>query len=194
MTERSRLGRDPFGDLLAAAEPQPIALVDKAPVPPVTPLVSQENPLAHQENPPAAPENPLAVFLGDVLRSLLPDPGPHLQVTVAPEIGSLSGDRFYFFSQALQLLLSPVDLATILGRHHRPIPVGEDACVWVRLESRSTASVALRLFDDGNCLRHYFPDLRLDLESLRPLLLFLARKKGSLVLKQGHCVEFEIIG
>jgi len=178
MTERSRLGRDPLAEPLTTQEPQPAtaAVADPAP-----------------NCPQPRAECPMAAFLLGVLSSILPDPGPRLRVEVAPEAASLPGEKFFFLSRALQLLLSPVDLANILGHQPRTVSC-TDSTLWARLEFRKDTTVLLRLYDDGNCLQHFFPDVSLDMESMRPLRLFLARRQGSIVLKQGRCLEFDIIG
>jgi len=179
MTERSRLGRDPLAEAMPVAGPLPAAAVDAAPAPIV---------------PRPRTESPMASFLGGVLESILPEPGPRLRVDVAPEAASLSGEKFFFVSRALQLLLSPVDLANILGHQCQPVSGCAGANLWARLESRKDGAVVLRLYDDGNCLRYFFPEVRLDMESLRPLRLFLAKRNGSIVLRRGRCLEFDIIG
>lgn len=180
MTERSRLGRDPLAESVSASQ---------APLPPEAPVVDTPT-----DCPIKRSESPMASFLSGVLESILPSPGPNLCVTVAAEAASLSGEKFFFLSRALQLLLSPVDLANILGHRNPPVSACVGATLWAKLEARTDGTVVLRLYDDGNCLQHFFPDVSLDMESLRPLRLFLEKRHGSVLLKQGRCLEFAIIG
>lgn len=196
MTERSRLGRDPLAEAMPAQESLPtteavVADPAQEPLPTTEAVAADSSPICPQR---PRIGSPMASFLSGVLESILPEPGPRLWVDVAPEAACLSGEKFFFVSRALQLLLSPVDLANILGHRPRPVSACADANLWVRLESREDGAVVLRLYDDGNCLQHFFPDVSLDMESLRPLRLFLAKRNGSFVVKQGRCLEFDIIG
>ncbi len=136
--------------------------------------------------------HPLAVFLSDVLEGLLGEDTVRLDIAAAPETHGLAMEKLFCFSQALHLLLLPLPVARESPGHGRG-PADALPVLRVRLTQREDRRYSLHLYDDGRFFRRRFPELRLDAEWLRPLLLFVAKRQGSLLIKQGRAVAFEII-
>lgn len=177
MTERSRLGRDPFRDGPMAAPAAP----DAQPARDAGSSPAQ-----------AVPGNdPVSQFFTDCLESVLPAPCPAITVRVPPAARLLPAPRLFAFGQALQLLLLPLRLEP--DAKDRQQPAVSDAAGAVTLELRCRGDACtLRLFDDGQFFSRYFPDCSLEWAAFSPLRRFLEKNGRSLLLKQGRCTEFEM--
>lgn len=186
------------------------------PVPASTPLTSQERtnlPAATASpeavcapamgTPPAAvapapastdAPHPAEVFLQGVLDGLTPEGGLSIDVDVAPDTFGLPVEKLFYFSHVLQLLIMPRDCVQETRRKPGD-GQGPAARLSVRLSQATPGRHQLRIYDNGLFFRNFFSEIRLDMETLRPLRVFVAKREGSICLKQGtRCVEFEIIG
>jgi hypothetical protein len=138
--------------------------------------------------------HPTEVFLRGILEGLATAGGLSFDVAVAPETFDLPVETLFYCSHALQLLVSPLEAPG--GVWHRPGGKADPpARVSVRLGKAGSVRHSLRVYDNGHFFRRFLPEISLDTEVLRPLLLFVLRRGGSICLKRGGaCVEFEIIG
>lgn len=144
---------------------------------------------------PAAPVRPpydVTDFLTGVFEDLPGASGLSLDCHVDPRADTLAVERLLYFSQALHLLFaalrSPDCPAIRDPGDHEPL------CLRIRLDIGPGERTGLRLYDDGRTLARMLPETHLDQEALRPLRLFVSRKGGSICLRRGRCLEFEIIG
>lgn len=137
--------------------------------------------------------HPVEVFLHSVLEGLPTTEGLAFSVEVDAASATLPAEKLFYFSHILQLLLAPLDCA--LAAWRKPGRECDTAAsLTVRLAHGSGTRHCLRVADNGLFFRSYLPELALDTEPLRPLLLFVIKRGGSICLKQGRCVEFEITG
>ena len=138
--------------------------------------------------------HPTEVFLRGILEGLATAGGLSLDVVVDPETFDLPVEALFYCSHALQLLVSPLE--TPAGVWRRPGgKTDPPARVSVRLSKAGSERHSLRIYDNGHFFRRFLPEISLETEVLRPLLLFVMRRGGSICLKQGGaCAEFEIIG
>ncbi|HML60620.1 MAG TPA: hypothetical protein PKD41_07000 [Solidesulfovibrio sp.] len=151
------------------------------------------NLVAATSPPPPEGPHPAEVFLRGVLEGLTPTGNLTLHVEVDPETYALPVEKLFYFSHVLQLLVAPLERPGEAWR--RPGDKrGPVAGLTVQLARIGSARHSLRVFDNGLFFRSYLPEPRLDMEALRPLLLFVSKRSGSVILKQGRCIEFEIIG
>ncbi|EFL53046.1 conserved hypothetical protein [Solidesulfovibrio fructosivorans JJ]] len=136
---------------------------------------------------------PAEVFLRGVVEGLAPAGGLVTDVEVDPDTSALPVEKLFYFSHVLQLLVSPLERPAEPGRKpgdkRGPVPA-----LSVRLRTIGQNRHSLRIYDNGLFFGRYLPDVSLDMEALRPLLLFVIKRNGSILLKQGKGVEFEIIG
>ncbi len=138
--------------------------------------------------------HPAEVFLQGVLDGLTPEGGLSIDVDVAPDTFGLPVEKLFYFSHVLQLLIMPRDCVQETRRKPGD-GQGPAARLSVRLSQATPGRHQLRIYDNGLFFRNFFSEIRLDMETLRPLRVFVAKREGSICLKQGtRCVEFEIIG
>lgn len=151
------------------------------------------NLVAAASPPPPEGSHPAEVFLRGVLEGLTPTGSLTLHVEVDPETYALPVEKLFYFSHVLQLLVAPLERPGETWRRpgdkRGPVPG-----LTVQLARIGSTRHSLRVFDNGLFFRSYLPEPRLDMEALRPLLLFVGKRSGSISLKQGRCIEFEIIG
>uniref|UniRef100_I2Q0U3 Uncharacterized protein n=1 Tax=Desulfovibrio sp. U5L TaxID=596152 RepID=I2Q0U3_9BACT len=136
---------------------------------------------------------PAEVFLRGVLESLAPEGRLRFSVTAGPGTDGLPVEKLFYFSHALQLLIAPLEWPASSWRHN-PEGTGPLACLAVHLTSVAPDRHSLRVYDNGHFFSQYLSELHLEMEVLRPLVLFVVKRHGSIALKQGQAVEFEIIG
>lgn len=180
------------------------ATCDTAPATPPTPAAAAPcdnpdaasaatTPTGHAATPATGP-HPAEVFLRGVLEGLTPAGGLVLDVDVDPDTFNLPVEKLFYFSHVLQLLVSPLETPTEVWRKPGD-RLGPVAGVSIRLRTIGRNRHSLRIYDNGLFFGQYLPDVSLHMEALRPLMLFVAKRDGSISLKQGgRCVEFEIIG
>lgn len=134
----------------------------------------------------------VVTYLAGAMEGLTGQVGVPGAIGLDPELADLALEKLQHFGQALHLLAEAVDFAATKksGR------AGADSSprLWVRLERRAAGRLALRCFDDGHFFERVLPKLRLDMEALRPLVLAVTRANGSICLRRGRRVEFEITG
>ncbi len=177
----------------ATADPLPTAAIHPAASANALAVGEAHTVIAATAPPPAEGPHPAEVFLRGVLEGLTPAGGLTLQVDVEPETYALPVEKLFYFSHALQLLIAPLESPTDAWR--RPGDGrGPAARLTVKLAGIGNGRHRLRIYDNGLFFQTYLPDPELDREALRPLLLFVAKRAGSICLKRGRCVEFEIIG
>lgn len=148
-------------------------------------------PLPDRDCRPDGVSHPAEVFLRGVLDNLTPETDLSLSVALDPKTCGLVAEQLFFFSHALQLLLCPLECPRPVRRRHEEEPRGR---LTVQLRGFDRGRHSLRVYDSGSFFRSYLGDCRLDAEALRPLVLFVTKRHGSIRLKQGRCVEFEITG
>jgi hypothetical protein len=136
--------------------------------------------------------HPVAAYLSGVLEGLLGQDDPQPDMVVDPGLADLPLEKLQFFGQALHLL--GMALESPEKRKFRRREPGGMPLLRARLEQRPGGRVALRCYDDGRFFAQTLPQPRLGLEALRPLVLGVVKAGGSICLRQGRCVEFEIIG
>ena len=112
---------------------------------------------------------------------------------VDPGTESLPVEKLFYFSHTLQLLLAPLEWSTPSRHRHEEDVVPADDLT-VRLGRIASDRHSLRIYDNGRFFSKYLSDIRLEMEALRPLVLFVVKRHGSIAIKQGQAVEFEIIG
>ncbi|WP_029458134.1 hypothetical protein [Solidesulfovibrio alcoholivorans] len=177
----------------AAADPVRTAAIPPAASANARAVGEAHNLVAAASPPPPEGPHPAEVFLRGVLEGLTPAGNLTLHVEVDPETYALPVEKLFYFSHVLQLLVAPLEHPGEAWR--RPGDKrGPVAGLTVRLARIGNARHSLRVFDNGLFFRSYLPEPRLDMEALRPLLLFVGKRSGSICLKQGRCIEFEIIG
>lgn len=137
--------------------------------------------------------HPAEVFLRGVLENLALEGGLTLRIDVDPETFGLPVEKLFYFSHVLQLLVSPLESPSNAWRRSHDSQ-GPQAVLTVRLHKMANDRHSLRIFDNGLFFSQYLSDIRLQVEALRPLVLFVIKRRGSICLKQARCVEFEIIG
>ncbi|MGE4536499.1 MAG: hypothetical protein AB7D37_05430 [Desulfovibrio sp.] len=137
--------------------------------------------------------HPAEVFLRGVLEGLAPAGGLLTDVEADPDTSALPVEKLFYFSHVLQLLVNPLEQPAATGckpgDKRGPVPA-----VSVRLRTIGQNRHSLRIYDNGLFFGRSLPDLSLEMEALRPLLLFVIKRDGSILLKRGKSVEFEIIG
>lgn len=206
----------PPGESSAPATADAVSAEPIQPIPASTPLTPQERtnlPTATASpeavcapamgTPPAAvapapastdAPHPAEVFLQGVLEGLTPEGGLSIDVDVAPDTFGLPVEKLFYFSHVLQLLIMPRDCVQETRRKPGD-GQGPAARLSVRLSQATPGRHQLRIYDNGLFFRNFFSEIQLDMETLRPLRVFVAKREGSICLKQGtRCVEFEIIG
>ncbi|KHK04410.1 hypothetical protein [Desulfovibrio sp. TomC] len=158
-------------------------------------LVASPGPCPSQAAP-AAPDqgaHPVEVFLRGVLEGLLPEGEAVLRVEVDPETFALPVEKLFYFSHALQRIVTPMELAQ--GPDWRPgETAGQLPVLTVRLRAHGGDRHVLTLTDNGEFFRSRLPELRLHMEALKPLVAFIVKRQGSVRLAQGRSITFEIIG
>ncbi|EHJ46661.1 hypothetical protein DFW101_0644 [Solidesulfovibrio carbinoliphilus subsp. oakridgensis] len=169
-----------------------------APVPPATAGPDAEAVPATapspQEGAAGPPETPPAeVFLRGVLENIAPEGGLRYAVAVDPGTETLPVEKLFYFSHALQLLLAPLEWPAS-SRRHPLAAVEPPAGLTIRLARIAPDRHSLRVYDNGYFFSQYLSDTHLEMEALRPLVLFVAKRHGSIAVKRGRTVEFEIIG
>lgn len=143
--------------------------------------------------PPPDGPHPAEVFLRGVLEGLTPAGSLDIRVDVDPATFALPVEKLFYFSHALQLLAAPLECPAASWRKPGD-GAGPVATLTVKLSPLAADRHRLRIYDNGLFFRNYLPEIGLDREALRPLLLFVVKRGGSICLKQGRYVEFEIIG
>ncbi|OLN28067.1 translation initiation factor IF-2 [Desulfovibrio sp. DV] len=137
--------------------------------------------------------HPVEVFLRGVLEGLLPEGEAVLRVEVDPETFALPVEKLFYFSHALQRIVTPLEHLNGVdwrpGELAGPLPV-----LTVRLRAHSANRHVLSLTDNGLFFRSRLPELRLGMEALKPLVAFVVKRQGSVRLAQGRSITFEIIG
>jgi len=177
----------------AAADPVRTAAIPPAASANARAVGEAHNLVAAASPPPPEGPHPAEVFLRGVLEGLTPSGNLTLHVEVDPATYALPVEKLFYFSHALQLLVAPLERPGEAWR--RPGDKrGPVAGLTVLLARIGNARHSLRVFDNGLFFRSYLPEPRLDMETLRPLLLFVGKRSGSICLKQGRCIEFEIVG
>ena len=177
----------------AAADPVHTAAIPPAASANARAVGEAHNLVAAASPPPPEGPHPAEVFLRGVLEGLTPSGNLTLHVEVDPETYALPVEKLFYFSHALQLLVAPLERPGEAWR--RPGDKrGPVAGLTVLLARIGNARHSLRVFDNSLFFRSYLPEPRLDMETLRPLLLFVGKRSGSICLKQGRCIEFEIVG
>ena len=158
-------------------------------------------PLASMASEAAAPFTPHPVegFLQGVLESLLPEGFVAVTIRVDPETLGMPAEKLFFFSHALQLLVSAAEQTTKWptqwpGHIFRPSRGAHDEPprLTLDLQARSNGSHVLRLYDNGLFFSEYLDNATLEADALRPLLLYVVGRQGSLCLRQGRCTEFSV--
>ena len=170
--------------------------------PPQAAASAQQDKVAGPSEPEAAPPEPIEApvrpaydvtgFLIGVFEGLPGSADLSLDCVVAPRTDTVAVERLLYFSQALQLLFSAFRSPGMDRRH--PAEKTAPQRLHIRLDLGPGERIGLRLYDDGHFFAQLLPSLHWDEEALRPLRLFVSRKGGSLCLRRGRCVEFEIIG
>ncbi|MHC1711196.1 MAG: hypothetical protein AB9872_03490 [Solidesulfovibrio sp.] len=137
--------------------------------------------------------HPIEVFFSGVLEGLLPEDGVQFSIAVDPEASSLPVEKLFYFSHVLQLLVTPLDWP---GRPWRRIEGTAEhlPTLTAHLTRCAEDRHTLRLYDNGLFFRSYLPELHIGMEALRPLIFFVLKRHGSICIKQGRAIEFEIIG
>jgi hypothetical protein len=180
---------------VADQKPLPATLVASVEME-VAPRVAQDATLLGQiAAPPAITQetHPIAIFLSGVLEGLLPDDAVQFSITVDPEASALPVEKLFYFSHVLQLLVSPLDWP--IRGWRRPDSASEQRpALTARLRRCAEDRHTLRLYDNGLFFRSYLPELHIGMEALRPLVFFVLKRHGSICIKQGRPIEFEIIG
>lgn len=184
----------------APASPVPPLPATTAPAADVLPAAEASAPQIQTANvspkasqPAQAPVRPaydVTGFLIGVFEGLPGSADLSLDCVVAPRTDTVAVERLLYFSQALQLLFSAFRNPDT--RH--PAEKTPPQQLHIRLDLGPGERIGLRLYDDGRFFAQHLPSLHWDDEALRPLCLFVSRKGGSLCLRRGRCVEFEIIG
>ncbi len=174
----ARIPQAPDGDRLLSGAPDDRTATDAEPLP-------------GQDCRPDGLCHPAEVFLRGVLDNLTPETDLSLSVALDPKTCGLVAEQLFFFSHALQLLLCPLECPRPVRRRREEEPRGR---LTVLLRGPDRGRHSLRVYDSGSFFRSYLGDCRLDAEALRPLVLFVTKRHGSIRLKQGRCVEFEITG
>jgi hypothetical protein len=177
----------------AAADPVRTAAIPPAAGANARAVSEAHNLVAATSPPPAEGPHPAEVFLRGVLEGLTPTGNLTLHVEVDPETYALPVEKLFYFSHVLQLLVAPLERPGETWRRpgdkRGPVPG-----LTVQLARIGSARHSLRIFDNGHFFSNYLPEPQLGMETLRPLLLFVVKRSGSICLKQGRCIEFEIIG
>ena len=159
------------------------------------PPVPDQPPYPEASRPAQAPVRPaydVTGFLIGVFEGLPGSTDLSLDCAVDPRADTVAVERLLYFSQALQLLFSAFRSPGMDRRH--PAEKTAPQRLHIRLDLGPGERIGLRLYDDGHFFAQLLPSLHWDEEALRPLRLFVSRKGGSLCLRRGRCVEFEIIG
>lgn len=137
--------------------------------------------------------HPVAVFLRGVLDGLDQDNSIRVSVTVTPSAYALPVEKLFYFSHAIQLIVSPLEWPGNAWK--RPVAVQEPfPGLTAILAAYPGGKHSLRIYDNGLFFSSYYPEMSLGMEALRPLMLFITQRNGSICLKQGRAVEVEIIG
>ena len=137
--------------------------------------------------------HPVEVFLRGVLEGLLPEGEAVLRVEVDPETFALPVEKLFYFSHALQRIVTPLE--HLPGPEWRPGELaGPLPVLTVRLRAHSANRHMLSLTDNGLFFRSRLPELRLGMEALKPLVAFIVKRQGSVRLARGRSITFEIIG
>ena len=157
-----------------------------------TPEASQSEPAKAPVTAPVRPTYDVTDFLAGVFEGLPGSADLSLDCVVDPRADTLAVERLLYFSQALQLLFSA--FRSPGTETHPPAEKNSPQQLHIRLDLGPGERIGLRLYDDGHFFAQLLPSLHWDEEALRPLRLFVSRKGGSLCLRRGRCVEFEIIG
>jgi hypothetical protein len=181
-------------DLPDVADPKPLPATSVETE--VTPRVTQDAMLLGQTAaPPAITQetHPIEVFFNGVLEGLLPEDGVQFSVAIDPEASALPVEKLFYFSHVLQLIVTPLDWP---GRPWRRIEGTAEhlPTLTARLNRYAEDRHALRLYDNGLFFRSYLPDMHIGMEALRPLVFFVTKRHGSISIRQGRAIEFEIIG
>ena len=163
-----------------STSPHPVS--DQSPSPEATPPA---------QAPVRAPYDVTGFLIG-VFEGLPGSTDLSLDCAVDPRADTVAVERLLYFSQALQLLFSAFRSPDTDTR--RPAEKTAPQRLHIRLDLGPGERIGLRLYDDGHFFAQLLPRLHWDDEALRPLCLFVSRKGGSLCLRRGRCVEFEIIG
>ncbi|MFU2208308.1 hypothetical protein [Solidesulfovibrio sp. C21] len=137
--------------------------------------------------------HPAEVFLRGVLEGLAPAGGLLTDVEADPDTSALPVEKLFYFSHVLQLLVNPLEQPAA-ARRKPGDKCGPVPAVSVRLRTIGNGRHSLRIYDNGLFFGRSLPDVSLEMEALRPLLLFVIKRDGSILLKRGKSVEFEIIG
>jgi hypothetical protein len=142
---------------------------------------------------PALGPNPVEVFLRSALEGLVPDDVLAMSVAVDPESASLPVEKLFYLSQILQRLVTLPDRP---GQPWRRTKEASDrpATLTVRLRELPGGRHCLRLYDNGLYFRSHLTAISLSLEALRPVVRFVIKHCGSILMRQGRCIEFEVIG
>ena len=167
-----------------AAMPQSVTVAGETPAPAQTTVA----PLPLDQG-----IHPVEVFLRGVLEGLLPEGEAALCITVDPETFALPVEKLFYFSHALQRIVTSMEYLP------RPDWRPGDAAtglpvLTVRLRIHNGDRHVLTLTDNGQFFRSRLPDIRLDMEALKPLVAFVVKRHGSVRLAQGRFITFEIIG
>ena len=172
----------------------PTAPVTASPQVEATPPMTDEPVAASPGTPPSPDMHPVAVFLRGVLDGLGQDTTVHVSVTVESSAYALPVEKLFYFSHAIQLVISPLEWPGNAWK--RPVVTREPfPSLTAKLEAyQGGTKHVLRLYDNGLFFSSYYPEMHLGMEPLRPLMLFVIQRSGSITLKQGRAVEFEIIG
>jgi len=192
------------GDASEAPAPEPLVATIPTreavqPIPQSTPVIEPAPKAVSPESlcpsaPAEAPHpHPAEVFLRGVLEGLAPAGALLTDVEADPDTSALPVEKLFYFSHVLQLLVNPLEQPAAAGRKpgdkRGPVPA-----VSVRLRTIGQNRHSLRIYDNGLFFGRSLPDLSLEMEALRPLLLFVIKRDGSILLKRGKSIEFEIIG
>lgn len=165
-----------------------VGIVQTAVSAPTAPCPPQPAPVALDQG-----AHPVEVFLRGVLEGLLPEGEAILRVEVDPETFALPVEKLFYFSHALQRIVTPMEL--VPGPDRRPGELtGQLPVLTVRLRVQSGGRHVLTLSDNGQFFRSRLPELQLGMEALRPLVAFIVKRQGSVRLAQGRLITFEIIG
>jgi len=144
--------------------------------------------------PPNEAPHPVEAFLRGVLEGITPTGNVRLSVVVEAETFALPVEKLFYFSHALQLILSPFespDEDPAVGS----LQETPDQCpvLSARLQNLPGDRHVLRFYDNGHFFRSRFATVSLAMEALQPLVAFVVKRHGSILLRQGQAVEFEII-
>jgi hypothetical protein len=175
----------------------PASATQDFPTAPETPsafpqVCASNAPVAPSERDHSQAPHPVVAFLATVMEAFIGQDGPCPDIEVDSELTDFPLEKLQYFGQALHLLAMAVDRPDLLrpGASRKEAP----PLLRIRLEQRPAGRVALRCYDNGRYFERVLPKPHLGMEALRPLVLGVVKAKGSICLRRGRGVEFEIIG